>query len=110
MDLSFLCIIGMVIVMGFVAVAGHRFRMKTVNYMTQKARNPSLEPPKDVKIGNSIIRFLILALMVGLGGFMLYSFISTGQLIAASIIGVFLVLAIMIIFLVGSYWKDNFDL
>ena len=110
MDLSFLCIVGSVVVMGVIAVVGHRFRWKTVNYITQKTRNPSLEPPQDVKIGNRIGRFLKLALMVGLGGFMLYASISTGQLIAASIIGVVFVLLIMAILLVGSYWRDNFDL
>ena len=110
MDLGFLCVVGSVVAMGAIIVVGLRFRWKTVNYMREKIHNPSLEPPSDVKIGNRIIRFLGLVFMMGVGGSLLYWYISTRQLIAASIVGLFLILATVIIISVGSYWKDKFDL
>ena len=55
MDLSFLCIV-LVLVLGGAAVAGHKFRWKTIDYMEQRIQNPTLEPPKMVKFGNRLIR------------------------------------------------------
>ena len=110
MDLSFLCVVGLVVVMSVVAVTGDRFRWKTLDYMRQKVHNPSLQPPNDVKIGNRIIRYLALVFVIGLSGSILYWFISARQLIAATFVGLFLVLATVIIISVGAYWKDNFDL
>ena len=75
--MSFLCI-ALVLVLGIVAVvASHRFRWKTIDYITQRAQNPTLKPPKTVKLGNTIIRYLTLILVIGLGSFMLYALIST---------------------------------
>ena len=110
MDLSFLCFIGLIVVMGVITIVARRFRLKTFNYMRQKAHNPLLPSPTDVKIGNRLIRLLTVVFIIGLGSFSIYGFISTGQLLAATLFGLFVILAIVITILVSLYWKDKFDL
>lgn len=110
MDLSFLCFISLIVVMGGVTIVARRFRLKTFNYLRQKTHNPSLKPPTDIKIGNRLIRLLTVVFIIGLGGFGIYGFISTGQLLTATLFGLFVILAIVTTILVSLYWKDKFDL
>lgn len=110
MDLSFLCVVGVALLMVPIIIAGYRFKMKTVDYIVQKARNPALPPPKAIKYGNRLIRYLILFGMLGFLILMLYGFVSTGQLVAAGFVIVFSVLFVVVTLMTGSYWKDHFDL
>ena len=110
MDLSFLCVIGVAFLMVPIIIAGYRFRMKTVDYIVQKARNPALPPLKGIKYGTRLGRYLSLLIMLGVLALVLYGFVSTGQLIAAGFVIVFFILFVVMTIKIGSYWKDHFDL
>jgi len=106
-------IIGLVslsLVMGiFGRIAQYR-HLKTVTYIQQKMQAPDLKPPKPVKLWNSFAKSLTSIFIVGLGVFMLYGLISTGQTVVASFTAGFMALVVIVLMMINKYWKDHFDL
>lgn len=69
MDWSFLFCVGIpLVVMGVLIPLMYKQNWKVVDYIWQKAHNPALEHPNDVKVWNSNSRILTLVLVIGLEG------------------------------------------